>query len=149
MQLKISSNTSIFLKKNRTLSFNSKQISVTPRLAVTALVEFDRRLIRLEGFNNYPFHVYFRAFFLTTTKQVPSTFPNMVSCLHFAETFWNLFSCFFDQWSRHIKIKGTGQTLTDPLLSHTGGLFISDSFEAGGRGLKRREANLRWGAYLI
>ena len=52
MQLKISSNTSTFLKKNRTLSFNSKQISVTPGLAVTALVEFDRRLIRLEGFNS-------------------------------------------------------------------------------------------------
>ena len=87
MQLKISSNTSTFLKRTELLVLVPKQISVTPRLAVTALVEFDRRLIRLEGFNNYPFHVYFRAFFLTTTKQVPSTFPNMVSCLHFAETF--------------------------------------------------------------
>ena len=88
MQLKISSNTSTFLKKNRTLSFSSQTNFCHPLVGGnSALVEFDRRLIRLEGFNNYPFHVYFRAFFLTTTKQVPSTFPNMVSCLHFAETF--------------------------------------------------------------
>ena len=41
-------------------------------------------------------------------------------------------------------IEGTGQTLTDALLSPPSreGL-ISDTFGVGGRGLKRREANLR------
>ena len=53
MQLKISSNTSTdFLKRTELLVLVPKQISVTHGLAVTALVEFDRRLIRLEGFNS-------------------------------------------------------------------------------------------------
>ena len=41
-----------FLKTTELLVLVPKQISVTPGLAVTALVEFDRRLIRLEGFNS-------------------------------------------------------------------------------------------------
>lgn len=52
MQLKISGNTSTCLKRTELLVLVPKQISVTPGLAVTALVEFDRRLIRLEGFNS-------------------------------------------------------------------------------------------------